>query len=102
MRASLPVRFAITAVVLLESARASAYCRTTTCGEGECETDPKCRLCVVGGQPLFWTNQCLSFSIHQDGSPKHDISPLLLRGIVQEAFITWISADCGEGTHPSA
>jgi len=99
------------AVSITLPARAD-YCRTKACDnhlgyddvwqtepDAPCDTDDNgCRL---EGQPLYWPHSCLSFSVQQDGSPKQDITYETTHEIVQQAFETWMSADCGGGSTPS-
>lgn len=85
--------------LLLGATDAAAYCQTRTCDplEEDCEIRNGC---VVSGLPLVWGSSCLSFSVQRDGSKKHGISATALAGVVEGAFETWRSADCGGGTHP--
>lgn len=80
------------------AARAAAYCRTTTCGPGECTPAADCSFCLEGGLPLYWPRGCVSFSTQKDGSPKLGIAPEVAQQVVADAFTTWISSDCGNGT----
>ena len=78
----------------------SAYCHATTC-------DPKhetCRVqagCVIDGAPLHWESRCLSFGVQKDGSPLRHITYQVADDIIRSAFVQWMDADCGKGSHPS-
>ena len=87
------------------------YCRTKACDNHlgyddvwQSEPDPPCTTmdngCRLEGEPLYWPHSCLSFSVQQDGSPKEGIDYESLHTVVQQAFDTWMSADCG-GSTPS-
>jgi hypothetical protein len=87
----------------LSVSSASAYCRTTTCDpvteEGGCgRTDDGC---FAKGDPLFWPDLCVTFGVHADGSPLRNISYDKAEAAARAAFQSWISADCGGGSHPS-
>lgn len=87
--------------LLLVAARAEAFCRTTTCGPGECTAAPDCAYCLTGGLPLYWPGGCASFSVQQAGSALRQISATTTEQIVQAALGQWIGVDCGGGAHPS-
>ena len=93
------------------SARAD-YCRTKACDNHvgydnvwQTEPDAPCQEdlqgCRLEGQPLYWPHSCLSFSVQQDGSRTQGIDYDTVHGVVQQAFDTWMSADCGGGELPS-
>jgi hypothetical protein len=77
---------------------ADAYCRTTTCGPGECEIDTSCGFCLTGGKPLYWPRGCVSYSVHEGGSTRLEISAETTRQIVERAFARWIGVSCGSGS----
>jgi len=88
------------------------YCRTKACDNflgyddvWQTEPDPPCTTtgngCRLEGQPLYWPKSCLSFSVQQDGSPKQEIDFDTVHSVVQQAFVTWMSADCGDGYTPA-
>jgi MYXO-CTERM domain-containing protein len=56
--------------------------------------------CLVNDRPLFWPTSCVSFGVQKDGSRSDGISYDTMRSVVDSAFQTWISADCG-GVMPS-
>jgi hypothetical protein len=77
---------------------ARAFCRTTTCGPDECAPDPACDYCLLGGLPLYWPGGCVSFSVHDAGSPGLGIDTTTLRSLVTNAAAVWIGVECGGGT----
>lgn len=85
---------------LLITSRAGAYCRTTTCDPRQEHCDTK-EGCIVSGVPLAWPDRCLSFGAQKDGSVLRHISYDTADRIFRGVFATWMSADCGGGTHPS-
>jgi hypothetical protein len=80
------------------SKSALGFCRTSTCGAGECTADPTCQFCLTGGKPLFWPRGCVSFSVQQDGTKLRDINSVVAKEHIAQGFTTWISADCGGAT----
>jgi hypothetical protein len=93
------------------SARAE-YCRTKACDDQAAyddvwqeEADPPCARnsigCLLEGQPLYWPQSCISFSVQRDGSPKQDIAFDTVHDVVRAAFDAWLNADCGDGATPS-
>lgn len=86
--------------VLASGSVASAYCRTTTC-DAEKEVCPLDQNgCLTAGLPLYWPDLCVSFGVHENGSPLRGISYSKAEEASRRAFQTWISADCG-GYTPS-
>jgi hypothetical protein len=81
---------------------ALAFCRTMACSndspELSCSRDAMG--CLVNERPLFWPTSCISFGVQKDGSDADNISYDTMRKVVESAFQTWISADCGGGTLP--
>jgi hypothetical protein len=96
------VRVAISTMLALVGALhaddAAAYCRTSSCAEGE--TGARCMpaLPTDCGLELFWKNPCVGFSMQQDASSQ--VSLALSTDIFEQAFQLWTNADCGGGTHP--
>jgi hypothetical protein len=82
------------------SANSAAYCLTYTCDvkTGLCPMEAGCN---VGGLPLFWAREVVSFDVQKDGSKRQDISYDQLHAVVRNAFQRWVDADCGDGQHPS-
>jgi len=87
------------ALALAPAAPAAAYCRTSVCpGAG---TRQVCTPAQAGdcGIPLRWPQQCVGFSIQEDASTQ--VSYAETQAIFEEAFATWMAADCGRGDHPA-
>jgi len=82
-------------VALLWSARASAFCRTTTC----VDCTPPATGCVTEGIPLFWTSDCVTYNVQQAGSKWASFDET--SAIADLAFGSWAAADCGGGKGPS-
>lgn len=101
MRADVRLAGALAALVLAAAPDALAFCRTTTCGPGECQPAPECAYCLDGGLPLYWPGGCASFSAQETGSPLRSISSALTGQLVESALAQWIGVDCGGGQHPS-
>lgn len=91
---------AIGMLILISAAEAYAYCRTRTCDprdpQAGCVIDPETN-CVLTGDFLQWPTQCVSFSVHRDGSVVRDISYDQTHEIVSGAFAKWISVSCENG-----
>lgn len=103
MSARLTTGFVALCSVLFVSQGAQAFCRTTTCDPNnpkeECEHDGN--RCLITGVPLQWRSRCVTVGVHELGSPKlgfgfDDVAP-----VVEQAFATWLAADCGGGAGPS-
>lgn len=96
-----PLAFGVTLFAYAESAQ--AYCRTTTCDPQDptvtCEYDANG--CLLTGVPLAWPDLCVTFAVEQNASPLRGISFEEASETVNRAFQAWVSADCGEGRHPS-
>jgi hypothetical protein len=88
--------------VLGAPAMAGAFCRARTCDPADpkqqCATDADD--CVTSGRQLFWGTSCLTFAVHEDGSPKRGIDADTLTNVTAEAFAPWLRADCA-GAPPS-
>src|SRR4051812_294892 len=81
-----------TLVALLWSARAEAYCRTTTC-----VTCPAPEVgCVTEGLPLYWRSNCVSYDIQESGSKWADVPTIT--SITSDAFHAWTDATCPGAT----
>ena len=88
------------------------YCRTKACDNHlgyddvwQTEPDPSCAQapngCRYEGQPLYWPESCISFSVQQDGSKTQHIDFATAHDVISQAFVTWMSADCGGGATPA-
>ncbi len=73
-------------------------CSTT---RPELACTPDAQGCLVNDLPLYWPTSCISFGVQKDGSRSDGISFSTMQTIVETAFVTWISADCGGGAQPS-
>jgi hypothetical protein len=101
------VKLQLGAVVLLavglDAASALAFCRTTTCDPNDpsehCEKDPATG-CLLTGLPLAWRSSCVSIGVQQLGSPKNGLSYDEVADVVEQAFGSWMRADC-DGAGPS-
>ncbi|HYP98091.1 MAG TPA: matrixin family metalloprotease [Polyangiaceae bacterium] len=82
------------------SAHSAAYCLTYTCDLKK-ESCPIENGCNVGGHPLYWASDVVSFDVQKDGSKVQDISYDQLHTVVTSAFKRWVDVDCGDGSHPS-
>jgi hypothetical protein len=90
-------------LVLVATSSAEAYCLTTTCdptGDGEDACYWDANQCLAGGIPLFWSSDCVSFSVQEDASPLRGINYDEAFRIISSALKKWDTVDCG-GTPPS-
>jgi MYXO-CTERM domain-containing protein len=100
------LQWALSGAVLVVTASvtstASAYCRTTTCDSQieNCAIDPVTR-CPLTGNVLYWPDACVTFGVHQAGSPLRRISYDTAQRVARNAFQSWLSVDCGAGQMPS-
>ncbi len=87
---------------LVHAQGAEAFCRTNSCDTklGDVCTEDADG-CLQGGVPLYWPSSCVSFAVHQGGSPNNDITALEFEAVIRQAFDTWQGADCGGGKTPS-
>jgi hypothetical protein len=95
------VALAACLATLIHVTEAAAYCRTTTCGPGECQASPDCAYCLTGGLPLYWPGGCTSFSAQMSGTTLRNVSGPTTGQIVENALAQWIGVDCGGGQRPS-
>jgi len=84
---------------LLWSGRSDAFCREVT-GTPPANYDPADAGCFNGVDdaghpfvPLFWRNQCVSYSLQQNASDMVSLSDA--RRVARQAFDTWTNAACG-------
>jgi DNA-binding beta-propeller fold protein YncE len=100
-----PRRFGYALALLLLGAprAASAFCPAMTCDPSDasqrCEVDQRTK-CVTSGQPLFWSSECVTFSIQKDAAPRAGIDYAAVKASVERAFDAWTSVDCN-GKSPS-
>ena len=76
---------------------ASAYCRTSSCGDAG--TGQVCTPGEAGdcGIVVSWPSPCVEYSLQKDASKK-GIDLATARQVFKEAFATWTSAPCEGGT----
>jgi len=85
-------------VASLLSARALAFCRTTTC-EPPCNADPTTG-CTAEGIPISWPGRCVSYSLQTDVPPAIGASAAKIA--VDTSFRAWQDIACpSSGTPPS-
>lgn len=76
------VAFLLLSTSLFASKEASAYCRT--------RTDPvSSDDCAAKGPSLYWTNQCVTYTLNKSASAKADLTKA--RAIVAAAFAPWMA-----------
>ncbi|MBX3129590.1 MAG: matrixin family metalloprotease [Polyangiaceae bacterium] len=101
MRAASVLGLCAALLVTGTATSAAAFCRTTTCGPGQCTPSADCDYCLEGGKPLFWASRCVSFSVHQAGSPLRGIDFETARNTIAGSYARWMAVDCGGGNGPS-
>jgi hypothetical protein len=94
------IRTGALASALLVAPRAQAYCIANTCqldnSETPCSEDPVTR-CLVGGQPFFFKQHCLSYSVNVRASALLGLDYEGLASLVSEAMSKWNDAACPSG-----
>jgi hypothetical protein len=92
-------------VGVLAARSAGAFCRETSCQivplPNGCVGTYDANGCSNEGIALHWGQPCLSFSVHQGGSPKSGISSAQLEQQVRAAFDSWSTASCSGGGTPN-
>jgi hypothetical protein len=86
------------ASILLAPAAASAYCRTSSCGDlgtGSVCEPPEPFDC---GLPIAWPTDCVSYTLQEDASKSASLATA--EAIFAEAFQTWTTAACAGGGTP--
>src|SRR5262245_36076986 len=99
-RRSEPVFAAFALALLLGPGAAHAYCRTAACA-GQTVAWQVCAPEMTDdcGTPLYWGNRCVGYTLQKDASVQVNLTDA--ESIFQQAFATWMNADCGGGMHPS-
>ncbi|HEX2875579.1 MAG TPA: matrixin family metalloprotease [Polyangiaceae bacterium] len=96
-------RAGVVALLLATPQVALAFCPAKTCDpsvpEQHCEVDALTK-CVTSGESLFWSSNCVTFSIQKDAAPSAGISYSDIEASVKRGFVAWTKADCG-GKSPS-
>lgn len=94
------LQLALLAAMLLVPAHALAFCRTTTCDPNKpadnCQFDDDS--CLITGKPLAWRSSCVTFGVHEVGSPNHGLNFDDIASVLEQAFGAWMQADCGGAT----
>jgi hypothetical protein len=85
--------------LLFSTARAEAFCLTTTCNT-EMEDCTKDAHGCTSGTPLHWSSLCLYYGIQRAGSARRDVSAGVVADLMEQSFDTWMNADCGSGSPP--
>ena len=89
---------ALTVAALLSlSARADAFCRTSTNGLRNGCTIGGTECCTIG-KPLFWKNACVGYSVHRNAS--RQVSYDDAASGITRAFTRWTGASCPTGGGP--
>lgn len=93
---------AIASIVLAQASFADAYCRTSACRDasGKSFTGAVCTPAQATdcGKVLFWPRPCVGFSMQKDASVQIDLDAATK--IFEQAFDTWMQADCDGAKHP--
>lgn len=71
---------------------ASAFCRSTSCTE-DCPRDLDG--CKTSGEPLWWANSCVGFSLQRDASVHIPIK--YVRQVATRSFTAWSDLECETG-----
>lgn len=95
LRVSTWASMGVATIAALAANDAHAYCQMTTEGGAQIGNTA----CEEEGEPLVWSNPCLSYAIDSRGSTWFDdvseIEPL-----IEQSFATWQTVDCG-GSPPN-
>ncbi len=91
-------------VAMLVTTEAFAFCRTRTVPGTPSYNPTSGSGCLTEGQPLFWRNSCIGYSIQKDNSIR--ISADQAARLMSIAFTRWTGATCAldpatERTRPS-
>ena len=83
---------------------AQAFCLQRTCDslldDDGCQFDRELGCPTEGGE-LYYSSNCLSFSVSKGTGEFLDMSDEEFEDIVAEAFFKWENADCGDGMRPN-
>lgn len=91
-RAPLATAIAITAIGLLASTNASAFCRSRTVSIDPSFNPSEAGRCSEEGVPLFWRNACVGYSI--DNRVSRRLAFEDVANVVARSFTRWTSASC--------
>ncbi|HEY5958593.1 MAG TPA: matrixin family metalloprotease [Polyangiaceae bacterium] len=85
----------------------AASCRLTTCTDRDTSTNA-CRAendsvdgCETAGAPLYWSRNCITYSVNSSGSRRWGISADQLDVTIRSAFEVWLGVQCESGGHPN-
>ena len=88
-------RAGVVALLLATPQVALAFCPAKTCDpsvpEQHCEVDALTK-CVTSGESLFWSSNCVTFSIQKDAAPSAGISYSNIEASVKRGFVAWTKA----------
>ncbi len=87
--------FAVSAVVIVVAADASAFCRTTTCDPSSEDCRRNENGCIRDGVPIRWKELPIVYRFHTDVTSKLDESGA--RAAVRSAFDAWENVECSRG-----
>jgi MYXO-CTERM domain-containing protein len=86
------VALGVGAALLLASAGAEAFCRSTTCS-GECARSED--NCKMEGVKLYWPTQCVGFSLDRGGSEHIPLD--VIRKVTAVSLAQWSALECPGG-----
>lgn len=97
------VCLALSGLIALLPVDGHAYCRQYSCQDDPeegyyCERDE--RECIIEGNRLFYSTQCLSYTVARGHGERLGLSDQDFERLVGEAFERWTSVDCGDGRSP--
>jgi uncharacterized protein (TIGR03382 family) len=81
--------------VLTAAETSFAYCRTTSCDEGDTACKTNKYGCVRDGIAVVWDRTTLPYRVYKKGSSKLDDDKLEVA--IKQAFDAWQYADCKDG-----
>jgi hypothetical protein len=93
--------FALAVAALAFATDARAFCATRGCDAQTTDCVYDLKGCLITGPQLHWASSCVSYDVHEAGSPLRGISYAAAQVVVSDAFAQWLRADCGGGAGPS-
>lgn len=85
-------------LALLHAEPASAYCRTSMCGEKLAGTRCSPASATDCGTALAWPSPCVSFDLQSNASRQVPLD--VATKVFEQAFAAWTDAPCAGGGHP--
>jgi hypothetical protein len=79
-------------------AKASAFCRTTTCDHDGCSRDR--HGCLTSGVPLSWRPGCLQVGLELHTASEAGFDPTEIVALLQRSCASWSDAECGGQLQP--